>query len=52
MNRKFLVGLDTETCNGFTENGKLNLSQSLVYDMGWAVVDKKRRSYKNRKFCC
>lgn len=50
MNRKFLVGLDTETCNGFTENGKLNLSQSLVYDMGWAVVDKKGEVTKTESF--
>lgn len=47
---KYYVGLDTETCNGIMVNDKLDLSQSLVYDIGWAVVDKKGRIYKTRSF--
>lgn len=35
-----IIGLDTETCNGFIDaDGKLNLTQSLVYDLGWAVIE-------------
>ena len=47
---KYLIGLDTETCNGIATNDKLDLSQSLVYDIGWAVTDKKGRIYKTRSF--
>lgn len=48
--RKYYIGLDTETCNALVENDKLVLSQSLVYDIGWAVTDKKGRIYKTRSF--
>lgn len=47
---RYYMGLDTETCNGIVVNDKLDLSQSLVYDIGWAVVDKKGRIYKTRSF--
>ena len=47
----YLIGLDTETCNGFCmEDGKLDLTQSLVYDIGWAVTDKRGNIYKTRSF--
>lgn len=46
----YLIGLDTETCNGFLVNNKLDLTQSLVYDIGWAVTDKKGRIYETRSF--
>ena len=46
----YLIGLDTETCNGILVGEKLDLSQSLVYDLGWAVCDKKGRIYKTRSF--
>ena len=47
----YLIGLDTETCNGIMMNDdKLDLTQSLVYDLGWAVTDKKGRIYKTRSF--
>ena len=33
--RNYLIGLDTETCNAYMyNNGKLNLNDSLVYDIG------------------
>lgn len=49
--KKYLIGLDTETCNGLMgEDGKLDLSQSLVYDIGWQVVDKKGNVYRTRSF--
>lgn len=50
MKRKYLIGLDTETCNGMEIDGTLDLSQSLVYDIGWAVVDKQGRIYRERSF--
>lgn len=47
----YLIGLDTETCNGIMmDDEKLDLSQSLVYDIGWAVTDKKGRIYRTRSF--
>ena len=46
----YLIGLDTETCNGLVVDDKLDLSQSLVYDLGWAVTDKKGRIYKTRSY--
>jgi len=47
---KYLIGLDTETCNGIVNNDKLDLSQSLVYDVGWVVTDKRGNVYKERSF--
>lgn len=48
---KYLMGLDTETCNSIMLDGdKLDLSQSLVYDIGWAITDKQGRIYKTRSF--
>ena len=45
--KKYLIGIDTETCNGLMDtDGKLDLSQSLVYDIGWQVTDKKGKSFK------
>lgn len=46
----YIIGLDTETCNGIVVDDKLDLSQSLVYDLGWAITDKKGRIYKTRSF--
>lgn len=49
--RHYLIGLDTETVNGIRlANGDLDLSQSLVYDIGWAVCDTKGNIYKERSF--
>ena len=50
-NRKtYYVVLDTETANGIMVNDKLDLTQSLVYDMGYAIIDKKGNIYKKRSF--
>lgn len=46
----YLIGLDTETCNGILIDDKLDLSQSIVYDIGWAITDKKGNIYKTRSF--
>ena len=46
-----LIGIDTETTNGLTDkDGKLDLSQSLVYDVGWAVVNDKGKVFKTRSY--
>lgn len=47
---KYLMGLDTETANGLVVDDKLDLSQSLVYDIGWAITDKRGNIYKTRSF--
>lgn len=47
----FLIGLDTETANGFNdEAGKLDLTQSLVYDCGWSVLDDTGNIYLTRSY--
>ena len=49
--KKYLIGIDTETTNGFIdENGKLDLSNSLVYDIGYQIIDKKGKVYLSRSF--
>ena len=48
---KYLIGLDTETCNGLVlEDDKLDLSQSIMYDIGWVVTDKRGNIYEKRSF--
>ena len=47
---KYLMGLDTETCNGIMTDNKLDLSQSIVYDIGWVITDRQGRIYKERSF--
>ena len=47
---KYLIGIDTETCNSLEIDGKLDLSQSLVYDIGWQVTDKFGKVYRKRSF--
>ena len=49
--KKYYLMLDTETCNGIKEDdGSLDLSQSLVYDIGCAIVDKRGRVYDEQSF--
>lgn len=44
-NKKYIMVLDTETANGLVANDKLDLSCSLVYDIGFTVIDKKGKIY-------
>ena len=44
-NKKYIMVLDTETANGLITNNKLDLSCSLVYDIGFTVIDKKGNVY-------
>lgn len=49
--KTYLIGLDTETTNSYLdEQNKLDLSDSLVYDVGWQIIDKKGKVYKTRSF--
>lgn len=50
MKKKFVIVFDTETCNGIVVDDKLDLSQSLVYDIGWQVVDLHGNVYERRSF--
>ena len=49
--KAYYIVLDTETCNSFVDtDGTLNLNDSLVYDLGFAVVDKYGKVYDSRSF--
>lgn len=53
--KSYYLMIDTETCNAYTtigKNGKENLclDDSLVYDIGCAIVDKKGHIYEERSF--
>lgn len=49
--KTYYLGIDTETTNSLTtEDGKLDLSNSLVYDVGWQIIDKKGNVYVKRSF--
>jgi hypothetical protein len=43
--------LDSETCNSLTnEKGGLDMSSTFVYDIGWAVCDKRGRVYETKSY--
>lgn len=44
--KRYILMLDTETCNGIATKNGLDLTQSLVYDLGVAIVDKKGNIYE------
>ena len=47
----YLIGIDTETSNSLIDDkNKLDLSQSLVYDVGWQVINKKGHPYLKRSY--
>lgn len=49
--RHYVMVLDTETANTLTaDDGKLDMSNVLVYDCGWAVVDTKGNLYETASF--
>ena len=56
--KHYVLVLDTETANTLVdENGKLDMSNVLMYDCGWSVVDTSgeiyvERSYINRDVFC
>ena len=48
--KKYICVLDTETTNGIMVENKLDLSQSIVYDIGYQIIDKKENVYVRRSF--
>lgn len=49
--RNYVMVIDTETANTIQlENGKLDMSNVLIYDCGWAVVDTKGHIYETASF--
>lgn len=50
MKNYYLMGLDTETANSIVANDKLDLTQSLVYDLGWNVIDNTGNTYVARSY--
>ena len=43
--KKYILMIDTETANSQVVNDKLDLTDSLVYDCGLAIIDKKGNMY-------
>lgn len=49
--RHYVLVVDTETANTLmTEDGRMDMSNVLVYDCGWAVVDTKGNIYETASF--
>lgn len=49
--KKYIMVLDTETANTLIdENGKLDLSNAFVYDIGWQMTDKKGVVYESKSY--
>ena len=49
--KTYLLGIDTETANGLIgEEGKQDLSQSLVYDIGFVITDKNGNVYEKGSY--
>lgn len=49
--KSYYLMVDTETCNAYEDDkGKLCLDDSLVYDIGWAIVDKKGNVYETGSY--
>ena len=47
----YILMLDTETANTLSgEDGKLDMSNVLVYDLGFAVIDKRATVYESASF--
>lgn len=50
MKKKYILNFDTETANGIMTDNKLDLSQSLVYDIGWAIIDLRGNTYEEKSY--
>lgn len=49
--KDLFLGLDTETANSFQcEDGSTDLRDSLVYDIGWQIIDRQGNVYKKQSF--
>lgn len=50
MKKTFVVNMDTETANTLCVNGKLNMDNVLVYDIGWSVIDLHGNTYESKSY--
>ncbi len=48
--KKYFLGIDTETTNALETEGKLDLSNSLVYDVGWQIIDRRGNVFLERSY--
>lgn len=49
--RHYVLILDTETANTHvTPDGKMDMSDVLIYDCGWAIIDTKGNVYRERSY--
>lgn len=49
--KSYYLMIDTETCNSYRgDDGKLHLEDSLVYDIGFAVIDKRGHIYEEYSY--
>lgn len=48
--KQYYCVFDTETLNGIMRDDKLDLSDSLVYDLGWQIIDKQGNIYERKSF--
>lgn len=48
--KKYFLGIDTETTNALETDGKLDLSNSLVYDVGWQIIDRRGNVFLERSY--
>ena len=49
--RHYIMVLDTETANTIVnDSGKMDMSDVLAYDMGWAIADKEGNIYETASF--
>lgn len=48
--KHYVLVLDTETANTIQDGKKMDMSNVLVYDCGWSVVDTKGNVYEERSF--
>lgn len=46
----YKIMMDTETANVHVVDGKLDMRDVLVYDIGWAVVDKRANIYETKSY--
>lgn len=47
----YIIMTDTETCNTICdENGRLDMSNVFIYDIGWEVTDKRGNLYESKSY--
>lgn len=47
----YILMMDTETCNTLVaEDGKLDMTNVLIYDFGWQVIDKRGKVYEEKSY--